>query len=136
MLLQIFNLDRYMLGHSYLHTADHICCCASTYHYAHTQHRDLRRGGQSPISRSVHAMGTRNTCVVPVGAATTKHLIMHAAYALSFDTTEGFWCVHMPLCAHATLAGGWAATNYQISTRYGAQATLAYYQWALQPSSI
>jgi hypothetical protein len=29
---------------------------------------------------------TRNTCIVPVGVATTKHLIMHAAYALSFDT--------------------------------------------------
>jgi hypothetical protein len=31
----------------------------------------------------------------------------------------------MPLCAHAPLAGGWAVTDYQISTRYGAQATLA-----------
>ena len=32
---------------------------------------------------------------------------------------------HTSLCAHAALAGGWAITNYQISTRYGAHATLA-----------
>jgi hypothetical protein len=49
--------------------------------------------------------------VVPVDAAVTKHLIMHVAYALSFDTPEGFWCFHIPLCAHATLAGGWAVFN-------------------------
>ena len=41
-------------------------------------------------------------------------------------THLGLLMLHEALlvCAQATLAGGWAITNYQISTRYGAHATL------------
>ena len=72
--------------------------------------------GNHQLSDQCTLWRTRNTCVVPVGAAATKYLIMHVAYALSFDTTESLWWFHIPLCAHATLAAGWAITKYQIGT--------------------
>jgi hypothetical protein len=84
-------------------------CGASTYHYAHTQH--LQRGGQSPISRSVHAMAHTQHLHSTSGRCNHQAFDNACCLCAQLDTTEGFWWFHIPLCAHATLAGGWASPS-------------------------